>query len=125
MSEADLNRDRDPNLDMFTPEELAMMQDAEGLTAEMSVSHDAVELQQQFNAVARLVAEGGERERHLRLLINDLTLLALPGAQQASMHEQTQSLAKIVLASSERELQLQQCLETLRGVVLTRAKKVL
>lgn len=124
MIEADMNRgDFDP--DLFSPEELAMMQGADSVSEEITVKNDAETLQTQLNVVARLVAEGGERERQLRGLINDLTMLATPAAQKHSAFEQTQNLARIVLASSERELQLQQCLETIRGVVLNRAKGVL
>ena len=101
-----------------------MMHGADGMTEEPGVKPDAEELQGQLTAVARLVAEGGERERQLRALIADLTMLGKPAQQQESMHEQTQRLAQIVLASSERELQLQQCLDTVRSVVLVRAKHV-
>lgn len=124
MSEAETDGwgDLDPSL--FSPEELEMMREAEGSTGELGVKPDAEELQAQLTAVARLVAEGGERERQLRALISDLTLLARVPEQQQSIHEQTQRLAKIVLASSERELQLQQCLETVRNVVIARAKNL-
>ena len=125
MSEAETNRwgDFDPGL--FSPEELEMMREAEGSTGEPGVKPDAEELQAQLTAVARLVAEGGERERQLRALVADLTMLGNPVQQQQSVHEQTQRLAQIVLASSERELQLQQCLDTVRSVVLVRAKGVI
>ena len=61
----------------------------------------------------------------VRALVADLTMLGSPVQQQQSVHEQTQRLAQIVLASSERELQLQQCLDTVRSVVLVRAKSVI
>ena len=124
MSEAETNGwgDFDPSL--FSPEELEMMREADGTTEELGVKPDAEELQAQLTAVARLVAEGGERERQLRALINDLTLLAKAPEQKQSIHEQTQKLASIVLASSKRELQLQQCLETVRNVVIARAKNL-
>ena len=125
MSEADPNGFGDFGSDLFSPEELAMMNGAEGVTEELCVKHDADELQTQLAAVARLVAEGGERERQLRALVADLTMLGNPVQQQQSVHEQTQRLAQIVLASSERELQLQQCLDTVRSVVLVRAKGVI
>ena len=125
MSEADPNGFGDFGSDLFSPEELAMMHGAEGVTEELGVKSDAEDLQSQLSAVARLVAEGGERERQLRALIADLTMLGSPAAQQQSIHEQTQRLAQIVLASSERELQLQQCLDTVRSVVLVRAKGVI
>lgn len=124
MSEAETHGFGDLSPDLFSPEELAMMQGAEGMNDESTVKTDVEELQSQLTAVARLVAEGGERERQLRALIADLTMLAKPIRTQQSIHEQTQRLASIVLASSERELQLQQCLETVRSVVLTRAKNV-
>lgn len=123
MSEANMDGYGDFSPDLFSAEELAMMQDANGMDDE--VTAEPKDLQAQLNIVARLVAEGGERERQLRALINDLTMLATPDAQRQSTFEQTQNLARIVLASSERELQLQQCLETLRGVVMVRAKGVL
>lgn len=122
MSEAPPDWGDDPGL--FSPEELEMMRDATGAEGALSPP-DAAELQEQLTAVARLVAEGGERERQLRAVIADLTLLAKPAEQQQSIHEQTQRLARIVLASSERELQLQQCLDTVRHVVLSRAKSAL
>jgi hypothetical protein len=74
--------------------------------------------------VARLVAEGGERERKLRAVVADLTAILQANEQQASLYEQTQSLAKIVLASSERELELQNSLEALRSAVIVRAKNI-
>lgn len=117
------SEDFDP--DLFSPEELAMMQEADGVVEDVRVQHDAAELQRQFNCVARLVAEGAERERQLRALVVDLTTMARSTKLQQSAHEQTQNLAMIVMASSERELQLQQCLDTLRGVVMNRAKNVL
>jgi hypothetical protein len=120
-----MNGEADFDADLFSPEELAMMREANGATNELTVKHDVSELQAQFTAVARLVAEGGERERQLRGLINDLTLLAKASQQQQhSIYTQTQTLAKIVISMSEREVELQQNLESLRGVVLGRAKQV-
>ena len=72
-----------------------------------------------------MVAEGGERERQLRALVNELTILAGVNEQQRSYHEQTQTLARLVLASSERELHLQQCLEAVRNVALTRVRHII
>lgn len=112
--------------DLFSPEELAMMTAADGIVDDVVVTHDHDELQQQYNAVARLIAEGGERERQLRAIVHDLTLLADANQQQqASLHEQTRTLARIVVSSSERELQLKQCLEDFRNVIGGRAKKVM
>ena len=112
--------------ELFSPEELAMMTAADGIIDDVVVTHDPEELQQQYNAVARLIAEGGERERQLRAIVHDLTLLADANEQQqASLHEQTRTLARIVVSSSERELQLKQCLEDFRSVIGTRAKKVM
>jgi hypothetical protein len=115
--------DVDPGL--FSPEELEMMKGAEGIVEELELPHDATELQRQYQALARMVAEGGERERQLRALVNELTLLAQSADQQRSYHEQTQNLARIVLASSERELHLQQCLEAVRNVALNRVRNVI
>ena len=113
----------DPSL--FSPEELAMMRDANGATNEIAVKPDLETLQAQFTAVARLVAEGGERERQLRALVNDLTLLAKANAQQQqSIYAQTQTLAQIVIKSSEREVHLQENLEALRGVIMGRVQQV-
>ena len=102
-----------------------MMRDAEGLTDGLAVEPDAAELQRQYAALARMVAEGGERERQLRALVNDLTILAKANDRQLSYHEQTQNLARLVLASSERELHLQQCLEAVRNVALTRVRNMI
>ena len=108
---------------LFSPEELALMNQADGVVDGLTVEHDARELQAQFAAVARLVAEGCERERQLRSLIADLTLLAKTSeAQQRSICEQTQNLARIVLSSAERELQFQASLQSLRATVIGRAK---
>ncbi len=125
MKEAPIERAGDYDPDLFSPEELEMMRGAEGDDEGVDVQHDAAELQRQYAALARLVAEGGERERQLRALINDLTILAKANDQQRSYHEQTQNLARLVLASSERELHLQQCLEAVRTVALTRVRNVI
>lgn len=125
MKEAKLDKAADFDPTLFSPEELEMMGDANGATAELAVKPDAEELQAQFTAVARLVAEGGERERQLRALINDLTLLAKTNAQQQqSIYAQTQTLAQLVINSSEREVKLQENLEALRAVVMGRARQV-
>ena len=125
MKETPIERAGDYDSDLFSPEELEMMRDAEGVTDGPRLQHDAVELQRQYSALARLVAEGGEREQQLRALVNELTILARANEQQRSYHEQTQNLARLVLASSERELHLQQCLEAVRNVALTRVRNVL
>lgn len=111
--------------DLFSPEELEMMRDAEGIVDGLEVEHDMAELQRQYQSLARMVAEGGERERQLRALVNELTLLTQSVDQRRSYHEQTQNLAKIVLASSEREMHLQQCLEAVRTVALNRVRNVI
>ncbi|WP_010164987.1 MULTISPECIES: hypothetical protein [unclassified Sphingomonas] len=112
--------------DLFSPEEMAMMTAADGIIEDVIVTHDHEELQQQYNAIARLIAEGGEREQQLRGIVHDLTLLADANQQQqASLHEQTRTLARIVVSSSERELQLKQCLEDVRNVIGSRAKRVM
>ena len=125
MKETPIERAGDYDPDLFSPEELEMMRAAEGETDGPELQHDAVELQRQYAALARMVAEGGERERQLRALVNELTILAKANDQQRSYHEQTQNLARLVLASSERELHLQQCLEAVRNVALTRVRNVL
>lgn len=124
MKEAPIERAGDYDPALFSPEELEMMRGAEG-DGGVEVHYDAAELQRQYAALARLVAEGGERERQLRALVNDLTILAKANDQQRSYHEQTQNLARLVLASSERELHLQQCLEAVRSVALTRVRNVI
>jgi hypothetical protein len=125
MKEASMDREAKFSSDLFSPEELAMMQEAEGVVDGLAVEDDAAELQRQYKALAKMVAEGGERERQLRALVADLTMLAETNMQLKSHHEQTQNLAKIVLASAERELHLQQCLEAFRSVALTRARNVM
>ena len=42
--------------------------------------------------------------------------------QQRSIYEQTQTLARIVITSSEREVKLQANLEALRDVAMARTK---
>ena len=119
-------READAAADLFSPEELAMMTGADGIIDDVVVTHDRDELQRQYNAVARLVAEGGERERQLRAIVHDLSLLADANQQQqCSLHEQTRTLARIVVSSSERELQLKQCLEDFRTVINRRAKQAM
>ena len=125
MKQTPIERAGDYNPDLFSPEELALMNGADGITDELSVQHDAAELQRQYTALARMVAEGGERERQLRALVHDLTALAAPAEQSRAYHEQTQTLARLVMASSERELHLQQCLEAVRNVALTRARNMI
>lgn len=116
----------DATAELFSPEELAMMTAANGIVDGLVVTHDHEELQQQYNAVARLIAEGGERERQLRAIVHDLTLLADANQQQqCSLHEQTRTLARIVVSSSERELQLKQCLEDIRNVIGRRGRQIM
>lgn len=103
-----------------------MMQQAKGLVDGITTEHGAAELQAQLSAVARLVSEGCERERQLRTLISDLTVLAKTSeAQQRSIYQQTQNLAKIVLLSAEREMQFQASLDSLRKIVTVRADQLL
>lgn len=125
MKEAPIERDGEFDPDLFSPEELEMMRGADGVVDGLEVAHDAAELQRQYAALARMVAEGGERERQLRALVNELTTIARANDHQRSYHEQTQNLARLVLASSERELQLQQCLEAVRNLALTRVRNVI
>ena len=124
MKETPIERAGEYDPDLFSPEELEMMRGADGVTDEPELQHDAAELQRQYAALARMVAEGGERERQLRALVAELTILAKANEQQRSYHEQTQNLARLVLASSERELHLQQCLEAVRNVALTRVRNI-
>ena len=125
MKEAPIEQAGGYDPDLFSPEELEMMRGAEGEADDLGLHHDAAELQRQYAALARMVAEGGERERQLRTLVNELTILAGANEQQRSYHEQTQTLARLVLASSERELHLQQCLEAVRNVALTRVRHII
>ena len=114
----------DPTL--YSSAELALMSEAGGTTEEVYVEPDLKSLQVQFSALARLIAEGGDRERQLRALINDLTLLAKTSAQQQhSIYEQTQLVAQIILASSDREVKLQQNIEAVRAVVMERAQQLM
>ena len=124
MEEAPIEDDGTFDPDLFSPEELEMMHGAEGLGAP-AAEPDLAELQRQYVSLARMVAEGGERERQLRTLVNELTLLASASDHHRAYQEQTQALAKLVLASSERELQLQQCLEAVRNVALSRVRNII
>ena len=125
MKEAPIERAGEFDPDLFSPEELEMMQGADGVVEGMAVSHDAAELQRQYAALARMVAEGGERERQLRQLVNELTLVSRADDHRRSHHEQTQNLARLVLASSERELHLRECLEAVRAVALNRVRSMI
>lgn len=119
-------REGEADADLFSPEEVALMTTANGIIDDVVVTHEREELQQQYKAVARLVAEGGERERQLRAIVHDLSILADANQQQhCSLHEQTRNLARLVVSSSERELQLKQCLEDFRRVINRRAKNVM
>ncbi|MEM7701918.1 MAG: hypothetical protein AAF251_08290 [Pseudomonadota bacterium] len=122
MMEGNLDRHSDFDTDLFSEEELAMMREADGVTDELAHEPSVKELQEQYVAVARLVAEGGERERKLREAIADLTALLKASEQAASLTQQNQSLAKIVLASSEREAEIQRGLDELKKAVLKRAR---
>lgn len=125
MRETKVEKSAGEDSHLFTPEELALMQGANGSSNGPAWPADADELQAQIAAVARLVAEGGERERQLRALINDLNVLARTSeAQQRAIYEQSQTLAKIVISGSEREVKLQASLEALREVAMQRARAV-
>lgn len=111
---------------LFSPEELELMEDANGVAADQTMAPALDELQEQYNTVVRLVAEGGERERQLRAIVHDLTMLANANQQQhCSLHEQTLTLARIMISSSERELQLKQSLEEVRSVIGKRARTLM
>jgi hypothetical protein len=122
MIEGNFNRHGDFDPDLFTEEELEMMKEADGVTDELSHRPSNKELQAQYTALARMVAEGGERERLLRAAIADLTALLKASDQAASLQQQNQNLAKIVLASSEREAEVLRGLEELKLAVLKRAR---
>lgn len=124
MKEAAIEKDGTFDPDLFSPEELEMMSNADGVIDGNTVEQGAADLQRQYAELAGMVAEGAERERKLRALVNELTLLARGSDQQRSYHEQTQNLAKLLLASSERELHLQQCLEAVRNVALARVRNI-
>lgn len=110
---------------LFSPEELAMMRDANGATNAVA-NPDSDEMQAQFVTLAKLIAEGGERERQLRAVINQLIMLAKAGAQQQqSLYAQTQTLAQIVISGSEREVELYDTLQALRDMIVGRAQTLM
>ena len=110
----------------FSPEEQEMMQNANGGPDDQATAPALDELQEQYKTIVRFVAEGGERERQLRAIVHDLTMLADANQQQhCSLHEQTLTLARIMSSSSERELQLKQSLEEIRSVIGKRARTLM
>ena len=111
---------------LFSPEELELMGNANGVVPNQITVPALDELQEQYQTVVRLVAEGGERERQLRAIVHDLTMLANANQQQHfSLHEQTLTLARIMISSSERELRLKQSLEEVRSVIGKRARTLM
>ncbi len=59
--------------DIFTEEELAMMNGAEGLVSEVGdLSKRVTALEDQARQLSQMIAEGAEREKELRLKLREL-----------------------------------------------------
>ena len=59
--------------DIFTEEELAMMNGAEGLVSEAEdLSKRVTALEEQARQLSQLIAEGAEREKELRVKLREL-----------------------------------------------------
>jgi len=59
--------------DIFTEEELAMMNGAEGLVSEVGdLSKRVTALEDQARQLSQMIAEGAEREKELRVKLREL-----------------------------------------------------
>jgi hypothetical protein len=122
MTEAIMDNKFDQGL--FTPEELALMGESEGVaTSPSPLASEKDVLQAQIKSLAAMVADGCERERELRAALNALTLTS-DADVAVSLQEQTHSLAKLVMASCERERTLQSNLRHIRQILQDRVTRV-
>ncbi|MEM7568214.1 MAG: hypothetical protein AAF337_00325 [Pseudomonadota bacterium] len=110
----DATSDVDFDEDFFSPEELAMMNGADGEVDTLFVTPDVKDLQDQLQTMATLVDEGCEREQELRVILKGLRATQVDDPGGASAQAQTEALAKMVITSCERERALQSKLSELR-----------
>ncbi|MEM1021275.1 MAG: hypothetical protein AAGJ09_12395 [Pseudomonadota bacterium] len=110
----DATSDADFDEDFFSPEELAMMNEADGEVEELFVKPSVTDLQSQLQTMATLVDEGCDREQELRVILKGLRSAQTDDKTATSAQEQTEALAKMVIMSCERERALQEKLVELR-----------
>lgn len=113
---AGLLEDLDP--DMFSAEELEAMGVADGEVYEPSAS----DLQDQVVELGRLIWEGGEREKQLRLALNRLEAMNEAGDVEGDMFEQMQQMATMLQQGAERERQLRLSVSRLAKLLGNREK---
>lgn len=104
--------------DMFDPEDLEMMGASSGEVYEPSPE----DLQDQVGELARLIWEGGEREKQLRLGLNRLEAVVDSTDSESEVFEQMQSMAKMLQQSVEREKQLRASVSRLANLLGNREK---
>jgi len=112
----DTNSDAGFEEDFFSPEELAMMNGADGDTDALFITPSVDDLQAQLQAMATLVDQGCEREQELRVILKGLRSAQADEASASSAQQQTEALARMVIMSCERERALQEKLGELRKI---------
>ncbi|MEM6681114.1 MAG: hypothetical protein AAF607_02630 [Pseudomonadota bacterium] len=110
----DANSDMGFEEDFFSPEELAMMNGADGDTEELFVTPSVDDLQAQLQTMALMVDQGCEREQELRVILKGLRAAQADDDSASSAQQQTEALARMVILSCERERALQEKLAELR-----------
>jgi len=99
--------------DFFSAEDLEMMGASEGEVYDPSPA----ELQSQITELARLIFEGGEREKQLRLGLNRLEAVLDSTASEAAAFDQMQSMAQMLQQGVERERQLRASVSRLASLL--------
>jgi hypothetical protein len=110
-------KDYGADTDLFSPEELALMNGSDGLSGFAPVKPAQEQLEEQVRTMAVLVAEGCERERQLRNAMKRLELAAASADDFTGIQAQVASLAQMLMTSAERERALQQRLNAISAMV--------
>ena len=110
--------------DMFDPEELAMMAEADADMATGGVPAPSIDdMYDQVAHLSGLIFQGGEREAELRQMSERLMLLNEATSGDTNVHDQVQSLAEMVRQGAEREAQLRGAIKKLTVLLSRRSSE--
>jgi len=107
--------------DFFDPEDLEMMAAADTFDG-VDITPSTDDLYEQIGHLGRLIFEGGEREKDLRLAANRLEALNEAAATGANLHTQIQQLADMIRVGAERETKLRESVARLSQMLGNREK---